>query len=82
MREMIGKYKILKLLGEGATGPVYLAADPFSERDLAIKAGLDDFSPGCCARFNEAFLSIMAERISMLCWRLLHALHSQKISMV
>lgn len=31
MREMIGKYKILRLLGEGATGSVYLADDPFSE---------------------------------------------------
>ncbi|MBI3373255.1 MAG: hypothetical protein HY017_16125 [Betaproteobacteria bacterium] len=45
-------------------------------------ADLDDFSSGCRARFDEAFLSIMAERISMLSGRLLHALHAQKIGMV
>lgn len=35
--ESIGKYRIIRLLGKGATGSVYLADDPFSERDVAIK---------------------------------------------
>ena len=33
----LGKYEIKRLLGEGATGTVYLAADPFSQRDVALK---------------------------------------------
>jgi eukaryotic-like serine/threonine-protein kinase len=35
--ERIGKYEVKRLLGEGATGSVYLAADPFSQRDVALK---------------------------------------------
>ncbi|MDO8933202.1 MAG: serine/threonine-protein kinase [Rhodocyclaceae bacterium] len=34
----IGKYEIIKPLGEGATATVYLARDPFAQRDVAIKA--------------------------------------------
>ena len=37
MVERIGKYEIKHLLGSGATGSVYLARDPFAERDVAIK---------------------------------------------
>jgi serine/threonine protein kinase len=33
----IGKYEIKRLLGEGATGSVYLAGDPFGQRDVAVK---------------------------------------------
>src|SRR5262245_9140952 len=35
--ERIGKYEIRRVLGEGATGTVYLAADPFGQRDVAVK---------------------------------------------
>jgi len=35
--ERIGKYELKRLLGEGATGSVYLAADPFGQRDVALK---------------------------------------------
>jgi serine/threonine protein kinase len=35
--EKIGKYEVKRLLGEGATGSVYLAADPFGQRDVAVK---------------------------------------------
>ena len=35
--ERLGKYEIKRLLGEGATGSVYLAADPFGQRDVALK---------------------------------------------
>jgi len=37
MLEKVGKYEIKKLLGKGATGSVYLAVDPFREREVAIK---------------------------------------------
>ena len=33
----VGKYELLKLLGKGATGSVYLATDPFGQREVAIK---------------------------------------------
>ena len=37
MLETIGKYRIERFIGKGATGSVYLAADPFSQRDVAVK---------------------------------------------
>jgi serine/threonine protein kinase len=37
MLEHVGKYQVKKLLGKGATGSVYLASDPFGQRDVAIK---------------------------------------------
>jgi len=33
----VGKYDVLKLLGKGATGTVYLAKDAFSGREVALK---------------------------------------------
>ncbi|MGH8691225.1 MAG: protein kinase domain-containing protein [Burkholderiales bacterium] len=35
--ERIGKYEIKRLLGKGATGSVYVAADPFRQCDVAVK---------------------------------------------
>jgi serine/threonine protein kinase len=35
--ERIGKYNITRVLGEGATSLVYLARDPFTNRDVAVK---------------------------------------------
>ena len=37
MLSHVGKYEVKRLLGKGATGSVYLAADPFGQRDVAIK---------------------------------------------
>ena len=37
MLSHVGKYEVKRLLGKGATGSVYLAADPFAQRDVAIK---------------------------------------------
>jgi serine/threonine protein kinase len=37
MPDRIGKYEIRKLLGRGASGPVYLALDPFGQREVALK---------------------------------------------
>jgi serine/threonine protein kinase len=36
-RQSIGKYQIVRELGKGATGKVYLADDAFSKRQVAIK---------------------------------------------
>ena len=36
--QRIGKYEIVRKLGEGATSTVYLARDPFAEREVALKA--------------------------------------------
>jgi len=37
MLSRVGKYEVKQFLGKGATGSVYLAADPFGQRDVAIK---------------------------------------------
>jgi len=36
-QEVIGKYPVIREIGSGATSRVYLARDPFAERDVAIK---------------------------------------------
>jgi len=36
--EKLGKYEIIKKIGEGATATVFLGHDPFTGRDVAIKA--------------------------------------------
>jgi len=38
----IGKYPVLRQIGSGATSKVYLARDPFANRDVAIKVFLFD----------------------------------------
>ena len=38
----IGKYPVLRKLGEGATSEVYLCHDPFSDRDVAIKVAFTE----------------------------------------
>lgn len=37
MSRQLGRYELLRKLGEGATSTVYLAHDPFAERAVAIK---------------------------------------------
>ncbi|HYL87853.1 MAG TPA: serine/threonine-protein kinase [Burkholderiales bacterium] len=37
MLSHVGKYEVKQLLGKGATGSVYLALDPFAQREVAIK---------------------------------------------
>jgi eukaryotic-like serine/threonine-protein kinase len=37
LQETIGKYPLTREIGSGATSRVYLARDPFAERDVAIK---------------------------------------------
>jgi serine/threonine protein kinase len=40
--QVIGKYHVLKELGRGATGKVYLADDPFANRKVAIKVAFPE----------------------------------------
>src|SRR5213083_397084 len=37
MLSRVGKYEVKQFLGKGATGSVYLAIDPFGQREVAIK---------------------------------------------
>ena len=57
--DKIGKYKIVKELGEGATSKVYLANDPFTNRQVAIKLvdskALSDKQRG--RRYKKLFLA-------------------------
>src|SRR5713101_446782 len=57
--EKIGKYEIVKELGKGATSVVYLAKDPFAERQVAIKLvnseALRDKQKG--RRYKKLFLT-------------------------
>jgi serine/threonine protein kinase len=62
--DLIGKYKVERELGKGATGAVYLAEDPFNNRKVAIKvmfpAMLKDADDGAIYRsmfLNEASLA-------------------------
>jgi eukaryotic-like serine/threonine-protein kinase len=40
--QSVGKYQLLRELGKGATGKVYLAEDPFNKRKVAIKVAFPD----------------------------------------
>jgi serine/threonine protein kinase len=62
--QQIGKYQIIKELGKGATGKVYLANDPFARRQVAVKVAfpeaLRDSEDGALYRqmfLNEAALA-------------------------
>ncbi len=42
LQEHIGKYPVVREIGSGATSRVYLARDPFREREVAVKVFLFD----------------------------------------
>ena len=42
LQEHLGKYPIVREIGSGATSRVYLARDPFADREVAIKVFLFD----------------------------------------
>lgn len=54
MSDRIGKYEVVRKLGEGATSAVFLARDAFASRDVAIKLvsreALDDARTGSVLR--------------------------------
>jgi eukaryotic-like serine/threonine-protein kinase len=63
----IGKYRVLRKLGEGATSEVYLCHDDFLDRDVAIKrvraVGPGDGMEG---RFSERFFAAEAALVGQL----------------
>ncbi|WP_428606860.1 protein kinase domain-containing protein [Sedimenticola sp.] len=58
-RTTIGKFQIRKLLGRGATASVYLAQDPFSDNEVAIKIAHQNIfnEPVNGARFKKMFIN-------------------------
>jgi len=67
--------------GSTARSATVTAVEPSWALSLRV-ADIDAFSEPCRARFTEAFLSIMADRISMLGGRLLAVMQEQKIGLV
>jgi eukaryotic-like serine/threonine-protein kinase len=64
---IIGKYRVLRQLGEGATSAVYLARDDFHQRDVAIK--LAHTGAGRSAmekRFSSHFFAAEADLVGRL----------------
>ncbi len=54
--ESIGRYRILKVLGKGAMGVVYLAHDPVIDRRVALKTLRLDLDADMSGEFRERFL--------------------------
>jgi eukaryotic-like serine/threonine-protein kinase len=54
LQETIGKYPVIREIASGATSRVYLARDPFAERDVAVK--VMKFSQGNASSENERML--------------------------
>ena len=65
--EQIGKYRVLRRLGEGATSEVFLCRDEFQGRDVAIKrvraSALADTTDG---RYYERFFAAEAALVGRL----------------
>jgi len=59
IQERIGKYSILRELGNGASAIVYLAEDPFNQRQVAIKVANFEgrYTEEESARFRKLFLN-------------------------
>jgi serine/threonine protein kinase len=59
LQESIGKYPVTREIGRGATSLVYLARDPFADRDVAIKVFRfeQDINPQIERMMHKAFLA-------------------------
>ena len=67
MPERLGKYEIIREVGRGSTGTVYLSHDPYYRRDVAIKtyAALEEGDPDKARVTRKMFLS-EAHMVGML----------------
>lgn len=67
---LIGKYEVLRKLGEGATSEVFLARDPFHNQQVAIKrvrpAAVAAESDGHEGRYYERFFAAEAALVGRL----------------
>src|SRR6266705_3467172 len=63
LQEHLGKYPIVREIGSGATSRVYLARDPFADREVAIKVFLFDenINPQTERMMHKAFLDAVVE---------------------
>jgi serine/threonine protein kinase len=59
LQEHIGKYPVVREIGSGATSRVYLARDPFADRDVAVKVFLFNaqVDPQTERMMHKAFLA-------------------------
>jgi eukaryotic-like serine/threonine-protein kinase len=57
--QSVGKYQLIRELGKGATGKVYLADDPFAKRKVAIKVAFPEALKGNedAAMYKSMFLN-------------------------
>jgi serine/threonine protein kinase len=57
--EHIGKYRVVRKLGEGATSHVYLCNDPFNRRDVAVKLVFEEIfsDPARGKLFEKLFIT-------------------------
>lgn len=64
---LIGKYRVVRKLGEGATSEVFLARDPFHDRDVAIKRVRSGMLPDSRERhFQQRFFAAEAALVGRL----------------
>ncbi len=64
---MIGKYRVLKLIGEGATSEVFLCHDDFQNREVAIKRVRPSVSGDAMGgHFSERFYAAEAALVGRL----------------
>jgi serine/threonine protein kinase len=64
--ERVGKYVIVKEVGRGSTGVVYLSHDPYYRRDVAIKVYNIETGDGDRARANRKMFLSEAHMVGML----------------
>jgi eukaryotic-like serine/threonine-protein kinase len=57
MIEEIGKYRVIRELGKGATSAVYLARDPFKNHDVAIKLVKAGEESKLSRRYQKLFMA-------------------------